>query len=92
MNALRSQAMDIIAGLPEPYIAYTLDILKNVKQMSAIHISTAKAGTMPVRLHKRSNSARIRSAIDAIAGALPPTDSTLEDFRAERLKRYADID
>ena len=91
MNALRSQAIDIIVGLPEPYMAYALDILKNVKQMSAIHLPAEKVDAVPVRLHKRDDSARIQAAIDSLAGALPPTDMTLADFREERLGKYAAI-
>ena len=91
MNALRSQAIDIIVGLPESYIEYTLDILKNVKQMSALSATSEKTSIMPLRLHKRKNSAKIQETIDALLGALPDTDMKLADFREERLKKYANL-
>ena len=91
MNALRSQAIDIIVELPESYIAYTLDILKNVKQMSVLNASNEKTGIIPFSLHKRKNSSKIQATIDALAGALPDTNMKLADFREERLKKYANL-
>ena len=91
MDALRSQAIDIIEGLPESYIAYTLDILKNVQRMSAISTASGKASRAPLHLHQRKDSAQIRENIDALSGALPCTDMTLADLREERLKKYANL-
>ncbi len=93
MNALRSQAIDIIVGLPDSYIGYALDILKNVEQMSALQDSKPRESILPERerLHKRADSMRRQETIDSLTGVLPPTDMTLEDFREERLKKYADI-
>ena len=87
----RSQAIDIVAGLPEAYIASTLEILKNVKQISAMNAFETSAEIVPGLFYKRSASEKIRASVEALAGALPLTDMTLEDFRAERLAKYADI-
>ena len=88
MDAMRSQAIHIISELPEPYIVYALEILKNVKQMSGLGM--AEDG-MPARLHERANSREILAAVNALAGALPDDGMTLEEFRGERLGKYADI-
>ena len=34
MNEMRTKAIHIINELPEPYIVYALEILRNVRQMS----------------------------------------------------------
>ena len=90
MDAERNQAMNIIAELPEPYIVYALEILKNVRQMSSLGMAAKKDG-FPTRLHERKNSKEIQEAIEVVAGALPNTDMMLADFREERLGKYADI-
>ena len=88
MDAMRDQAIHIITELPEPYIVYALEILKNVRQMSAL--GRAASG-FPAQVHERANSKEIQEAIEAITGALPSTEMTLADFRKERLEKYADI-
>lgn len=90
MDAMRNQAIHIISELPEPYIVYVLEILKNVRQMSDLGI-VAKTNGVPMRLHEKENSKEIQAAIENMTGALPRTEMALDDFRGERLKKYADI-
>ncbi len=88
MTALRSQAMDIIAELPEEHIAYVLGILENVKRISCTKENTKKLPHFPLHLTKKENSDEIKQAIDALSGALPDTGMSLEEYRAERLAKY----
>ena len=90
MNEMRTKAIHIINELPEPYIVYALEILRNVRQMSGLGTSAKKNG-FPTHLHERENSKEIEAAVDALTGALPDTGMTLDNLRAERLKKYADI-
>ena len=82
MTTARAQAMDILAELPEVYIVRVLDFMKK--------LNNAPVEKFTVH-HKKTDAANIKKALNAISGALPQTDMTLEDFRNERLNKYANF-
>ena len=83
---IRRTLMDAIkrrAHVPRPKVR---------DEIAASQAVVGQTGAVPIRLHERSDSARIQEAIDAFAGALPVSAVTLAQVREERLKKYADID
>ncbi len=67
MNAIRTQAIHIITELPEPYIAYALEILKNVRQMSNLGMAAQEKKTgFPAHFREREDGKEIQATIEAI--------------------------
>ena len=84
---LRTEAINIIAEMPEIYIFKALELLEKFKQE---YEGKSKPHQKVIRKEK-ANAAQIQAAIEAISGALPSTDITLEDLRAERLRKYESL-